>query len=448
MIMNRLNARPAPLLLAWVAAVFVLSGCQKVKDVFSDTNKQEPLKGERISVLEYQRQIAPETVTAPVEIEPAAVNADWPQLGGNPEHRPGHAALAASVERAWLRTIGARATKYNPMTVSPVIAENTVYALDSRGHLTSTDLITGKLNWYVLLLPEDKKNAPMPVGGGLAYDDGRLYVTAGGRALYAINPKNGAKVWQAALPTVGRIAPTIRDGRIYVVLLDNSLAVFSTQDGNRLWTYAGVMETTSLLGAAAVAVDDSLVVLPMSSGELFGLRPENGRVVWQDNLSTVTGGTLTISDIVGLPVIDGDMVFTISFGGKIVAIDKVTGLRRWQREIGGTETPLVSGNTVFVVSEQQQLVALDRDTGAIRWVSQLKNFRDADRKRPIVWSGPVLAGGRLWVVSGEAEMLEVSPADGKTLKTHEVPTGSDVPPVVAGNTLVVLNKFGELMAWR
>jgi outer membrane protein assembly factor BamB len=435
--------------LVLVTALASLTGCQSAKKLFGDS-EPPPLAGERISVLELQKQMKPDdgaALTAQSLPLPAA-NAEWPQNGGTPMHNPTHPDLGANIKKAWDRSIGAGASQRNPLTIAPIVARNTVYAMDANGFLTATDLINGKSLWRSAIKHDDEDGGGA-VGGGVAYDSGRLYVTAGHKYLYAFNAANGALVWKAPLSSVGRAAPTVYNGRIYVVLLDNTLAVFSTADGSRLWSYAGVAEATSLLGAASVAVDDTLVVLPVSSGEIFGLRPENGRVVWQDNLSAVGMSTtpLSISDIGGLPVIDGDMVFAISFGGKIVAIDKASGVRRWQKEIGGIEMPWVAGDTIFVITDQQQLAALTRGTGAIRWVTQLKRYEDEERKEPVVWSGPVLAGGRLWVTGSQGGILEVDATTGQVRQTLDF-SGSDLAPLIAANTLLALTRNGNLVAWR
>ncbi|HEX2751716.1 MAG TPA: PQQ-binding-like beta-propeller repeat protein, partial [Alphaproteobacteria bacterium] len=208
--------------------------------------------------------------------------------------------------------------------------------------------------------------------------------------------------------------------------------------------------STNLLGSASVAADETLVVLPLSSGELYGLRPENGQVVWQDNLSAVrrTGALSAIADVRGLPVIDQGVVFAVSYSGRLVALDQVTGRRLWQREIGSAETPWPAGENIFMLTTEQQLVALTRNRGDIRWVASLPRWADKDRTEPLVWAGPVLAGGRLFVVGGKKEMLEINPENGAVTETYKLPGATILPPVAAAETLLVLSRNGDLSAYR
>lgn len=88
-------------------------------------------------------------------------------------------------------------------------------------------------------------------------------------------------------------------------------------------------------------------------------------------------------------MIDKNLVIAISFGGKIVAIDKRTGQRVWQRDIAGAQTPWLAGNYVFILTSDNEVVALGRETGAIQWVSWLARYRnEKERSDPVSWTGP------------------------------------------------------------
>jgi outer membrane protein assembly factor BamB len=240
------------------------------------------------------------------------------------------------------------------------------------------------------------------------------------------------------------------DEKLYIITLDNRLMALSTTDGTSLWNYTGVTETTNLLGSVSPAVDSSAVILPQSSGEIFSLHIENGQAAWQDNLSAISRtGTLSgIADIRGQPVIDQGLVYAISYSGRMVALDEVSGQRVWQREIGGGEMPWAAGANVFVISTEQQLISLTRQNGDIRWITALPRYKDDDKDKPIVWTGPVLAGGRLISASSGGQLIEADPQDGKIIKTTDLPGPVFIPPVVAANTLFVLTQKGDLVAYR
>src|SRR5690606_34263527 len=122
--------------------------------------------------------------------------------------------------------------------------------------------------------------------------------------------------------------------------------------------------------------------------------------------------------------------------------------RLWQREIGSAETLWAAGDWLFAVTTAQQLAAFTRANGQVRWNAELPRYDDDDRERPIVWAGPVLAGGRLVLASSGGQMIEADPATGKILKTSKLPGDVSIPPVVADGTLLILTQDGTLAAYR
>lgn len=441
--MTRTPARPVMALTAACAALLLLSACEK--------EDNRILSGERISVLQLQKDLVPNPAlqAQPVALPEGWTNQFWPQAGGYPNHAMGHLALGANLKKAWSVSVGEGGGRRAPLTAAPVVAEGSVFTLDTAGEVRAFELSSGKSKWAQSVVPRGEEESGA-FGGGLAYSSGRLFVTSGYKYIASINPETGALVWKVNLPAPARSAPTVMGERVYVITLDNRLMAFSAADGAALWNYAGISETTNLLGSAAAAADDTIVVLPLSSGELFGLRPENGRITWEDNLSSVrrSGSLAAIADIRGLPVIDQGIVYAVSYSGRMAAIDQVTGRRIWQREIGSAEMPWAAGNAVFVMSADQQMAALSRQTGDIHWVTPLPRFEGDRHDKPVVWTGPVLAGGRLLTASSDGVLAEINPADGKILRRQDIGGGVTIAPVVAANTLLLLSQSGELTAWR
>ncbi|MDQ6611625.1 MAG: PQQ-binding-like beta-propeller repeat protein, partial [Gemmatimonadota bacterium] len=103
------------------------------------------------------------------------------------------------------------------------------------GNLTAIDLTTGEHMWQVPLgdTPEYRQNAamqgaqlPEKLGvagspGALVTKGGLVFVTGGGRVLYAINSRTGATIWEFDLGQVAYANPMTyrsRDGRQFVVI--------------------------------------------------------------------------------------------------------------------------------------------------------------------------------------------------------------------------------------
>lgn len=433
--------------------LFLLPACSTIDKLTGQKKEKTPLPGERVSILELQKQLEPDddALNAQGFISPSVWNNDfWPQGGGYPNHSLQNLAFTTEQpNKVWSADIGEGSRKSLPLTAQPVIADKKIFTLDTESRLSAFSIEKGTPLWHTNIR---KKNEGDPViGGGLSFSGGVLYATSGYGELLAANPDNGEIYWRAKLSAPSRAAPTIMDGRVFVSSLNNNVIAFDAKDGQLIWEYEGIGGNTSLLGSAACAADREVAIAGFSSGALYALRVENGSTAWSDNLSGVSraGGLSSLSDIRGLPVIDKNLVIAISFGGKIVAIDKRTGQRVWQRDIAGTQTPWLAGNYVFVLASDNEMVALGRETGAIQWVSRLARYKNKEeRTGPISWTGPLLAGGRLMAFSDDGRAVEINPKDGSLLREWHTGHAIRIAPALAGGTLYLLAEDGSLLAFR
>jgi outer membrane protein assembly factor BamB len=102
-----------------------------------------------------------------------------------------------------------------------------------------------------------------------------------------------------------------------------------------------------------------------------------------------------------------------------------------------------------VLSNDGEVIALTRQSGRIRWVSPLPRYENPrDRTGPIIWTGPILAGGRLWLANSVGELVSLSTENGQEQQRLKLPDGTFIAPVVADNTLYVLTDDGTLVAYR
>jgi outer membrane protein assembly factor BamB len=422
-----------------------LAGCGWFGD------KKQPLPGERISVLSLDRQLEPDPALAkiPITLPRPVVNSDWPENGGYPNHAMQHLSLPDKLAQAWKTSVGEGASRYTRVLSQPVVAKGRVYAMDGGVQVTALDATTGKRLWQADLKPEDERGNSF--GGGVALWNDRLYVSTGCAQFFALDPADGHVIWKSAVPGPVRSGPTVSDGRVFVVTVENELVVLAADDGRRLWNHNAIPETASLLGSASPAVEGEVVVAAYSSGELYALEVENGRPLWSDNLAATrnVNAVASLADIRGRPVLDRGRVFAASHSGRIAAIDLRSGDRVWEQQFGSTHSPWVVGDYLYVLSNENELLCLTRNDGKIRWVYQLPSYQnEKKRKDPITWAGPVLGSDRLIVLSSAGDAISISPYTGEPLGREEMTAGGYMAPVIADNSLYVLTDDANLSAYR
>ncbi|MEX0299782.1 MAG: PQQ-binding-like beta-propeller repeat protein, partial [Kordiimonas sp.] len=222
-------------------------------------------------------------------------------------------------------------------------------------------------------------------------------------------------------------------------------------DGSLTWDQVGIAENAGMLGAASPAYANGTLVTALSSGELIAMRGINGRILWQDALTSSRRLTplATLTDIDGNPVIDSGKVYAVSHAGRMVAVDMRSGERSWEADVAGVSTPWVAGDFAFVTTVDGQVACIALGDGRVRWVAQLQRFQDQEKRRGLIgWNGPVLAGDRLLVTSSHGYAVSLSPYTGDVISGTELPAGSSTSPIVVDNTFIVLTDAGELVAYR
>lgn len=423
--------------------MLALAACDKQK---------VPLPGERVSVLQLNTELNadPTLADVPVRLPKPYVNADWAQAGGNPTHAMYHLQASADVlTEVWSADIGSSARSSNRLLAEPVVADGMVYTLDARSLVRAFEVDSGRRVWQADMTPEDEDDNLF--GGGLALAEGRIFITTPYAEVYALDAKTGAFVWRASAPAPMRSAPTVSDGRVFVITIDNQLVAYAADDGRRLWSNAGVEEAAGLLGGSTPAVLGNVVVAAYTSGELLAFDVINGNSLWTDSLAgrARASSVAALSDIRGRPVIDRDRVIAIGNGGVMAAIDLRRGERYWSRDLGGTQSPWAAGDFIYVMTSSSEVICVTREDGRIKWVRPLPPFEDLERREdPIYWSGPVLVGDRLLVTGSNGVALSISPYTGQVMGQQQLPDRSHLPPVVANEMVFMLSDDAELTAFR
>lgn len=430
-------------------AMFTLAACDTFD--FLGSSDGTPLPGERIAVLSEENRIEPSARVADlsVQLPRPLINEDWPQQGGFANHAMHHLALGPVPNEAWSESAGSGSDDDAPILSGPVVAEGLIFTMDAEAVVSARRVDNGDIVWRRDIEPEEEDDGNW--GGGVAYDLGRIYAGTGFAQVVALDARTGNELWRTPVSGPMRSAPTAFGGKVYAITKDNQLFALDAESGTLDWTHTGIEETAGLVGSASPAVDGDIVIVPYSSGEIFALRAQNGRVLWSDNLAAIrrADAVSALADIRGRPVIDRGRVYAISHSGRMVAIDLASGRRVWEAELGGVNQPWIAGRFLYVVTTEGNVVALVADNGLVRWVTPLGRYEDPeDRDGLLRWSGPVLASDRLIVTGSQGVALALSPYSGEIIGEIDMPDDVSLPPILAGETLYFQTDDARLIAFR
>ncbi|MCB2076089.1 MAG: PQQ-binding-like beta-propeller repeat protein [Novosphingobium sp.] len=432
------------------ALVFGLSGC----GVFGGNKggPKTPTVGERIPILsriESGAQVDPMLASVSVIVPPAQANPDWPQAGGTASKSYGHLALSDSPGRIWTGSVQG-ASKKARLAASPVIGDGKLFAMDTNGMVHAFDASSGGRVWSKSFRVSGDGSSSV-FGGGVSYDNGRVYVTTGLGEVAALEAGNGDQIWKKQPAGPLRGSPTVAFNAVYVMTQDNQIHALNAADGEQLWAESGSVGQAGVFGVAAPAAGQGTVIAGYSTGELVAYRYENGRTLWSDALARTSISTEvgSLTDVDADPIIDQGRVYALGQGGRMAAYELVSGQRLWELNLAGISTPAVAGDWVFTLTDDAQLLAIQRSTGKVRWLTELQKYRKAKKKKgEIFWVGPVLAGNRLWLANSEGQVVTASVMDGSVRGFTKLGDSVSLPPVVANQTLYILDDGGKISAFR
>ncbi|MFZ7089560.1 PQQ-binding-like beta-propeller repeat protein [Primorskyibacter sp. 2E233] len=432
--------------------VLVLAGCEE---------REEILPGNRMNVrdvLETRADPLAEQLgnsARAVALGAPSNNAEWTQSGVSPHVRITNAAYSGAFQPIWQTSIGAGDSRRKRLNVDPVVAGGRIFTMDSE-HVVRATSPSGAALWSHVLTPQRDENYEAQ-GGGIAYDNGRLYVASGFGTVTAIDPASGGEIWTQRLGNTATGAPSIRDGILYIVSGDTVGWALETETGRVRWQIEGVGDVDNVAGAPSPAIGPKRVVFSFGNGTVQTTFRQGGLSLWSaDLLGRRNGVALSgIDDITGDPIIVGDKVFAGNHSGRFVALSVHDGERLWTAREGalGPAWPLGSDSVAFV-TDRNELIRLDAETGDKIWAVDLPGYvptrRNPQKRRDAAYAnyGPILAGGRLIVASSDGYIRAFNPENGAEVAKVAIKGGATTRPVVAGGVMYVVSGDGVLHAFR
>ena len=431
------------------ALAALLGGCS----VFGGKDgPKTPTIGNRQPILSQIAQTVsadPALANVPVVLPAAQVNTDWTQAGGNASKSTGHLALSDAPLRAWSASIPGT-SKRERLAAAPVIGDGMLFAVDTNGAVQAFDAATGAKRWsYQTDLEKDLR--PSSFGGGVTFFEGKVYATSGAGDVVKLDARSGAEEWRVRPAGPLRGSPTVAFNAVYAMTQDNQIFALALDDGRIVWQDAAAGGDSGVFGVAAPAAGQGTVIAGYSTGEIVAYRYENGRTLWSDALSrtSISTSVSTLTDVDADPIIDAGRVYALGQGGRMAAYELVTGQRIWELTLAGISTPVVAGEWIFTLTDDARLLAITRATGKVRWITQLERYRNEEKRtNPVFWTGPVLANNRLWIANTRGEIKSVDVASGEVADFARLDSGISLPPIVANQTLYVLEDSGRITAYR
>ncbi len=337
-------------------------------------------------------------------------------------------AALINVRLAWSAKLGQVAF---PLDVR--VSGSSITLASSEGTIASLDGATGQDQW--------RTGVGAAIGAGVG-SDGR-YAAVVTRANDLVVLDGGRELWRQTLGALVYTAPLVAGARIFVVAADRTVMAFDAQSGRRLWTYARQGEQLLALRQAGVllAVGDTLVA--GVAGRLVGLDPQNGSLRWEAPIATPRGtnDVERLVDLVGRVSREGEVVCARAFQAAVGCVNASRGAVLWSKPASGADGVHGDSQNVFGTESDGKVIAWRRLDGERAWTSERLKYRGL--------TAPLVIGRSVAIGDAQGLVHFLSRQDGSPLG-RVATDGSAIaaPPVLVGNTLVVVTRSGGVFGFR
>jgi len=233
-----------------------------------------------------------------------------------------------------------------------------------------------------------------------------------------------------AQPARGWAGTAVHDGMLYTGSVDGRAVAINTSTENLEWSYT---------------------IAPVAA-------PSGGLSCGQSSVSTTIYGT---------PVVDGDVVYVGSYGGKVLALSTLArsqnlafpqnryGEWEWDGPKTGTSggmscgqiqesnaivaSLVLFGDTIYLSSSNGRVYSLDKEFGDLNWESDILHKK--------LWTSPVIQGDTLYVSTFDGYIYALSLETGELLDwSFESEVGFASHPVIYEDTIYVGSFDNKLYA--
>ncbi len=339
----------------------------------------------------------------------------------------------AELVRQWRMPTGAD-TGANRILLKPWYSNTSIFIAGTEGQLLALDRETGKKRWEI--------DTGVPLTGGVGGGSGMLFVGTDNGQLLAFWQRNGEKIWEAELGGEMLAPPATDQGVVVARTTDGSLKAYLAGTGEPLWTYRYSVPSLSLVGTATPVIYSGGVICGGDDGRLTVVRLDTGQLLWDLPVAVSTGASELSRVIdINIPVVlDGQVMFTAAYQGRIAALAIRNGQMAWARD-RSVHLPMdLDGYNLYVVDSRSFIWALNKYNGATVWV------QEALRARPT--SGVAVYKDMVVIGDFEGYLHVLDAADGRILARKDLGARIAVQPHVDEDHVYAINRKGVITAFE
>lgn len=338
------------------------------------------------------------------------------------------------IDEVWSRSIGVGADKQS-LHLVPALADGRLYLADHKGKVVALKATDGTTLW--------QQETGAAVSGGPGIGDGMVLLGTTDGQVIALEADSGKELWRTTVSSEILSVPAAAAGLVVVQTVDGKLFGLSAKDGARRWIYDRDVSGLTLRGSSSPLINGDLVFVGEASGRLSAIGSIDGRPQWEARISVPRGRSELerLSDVDAEPLLVDDVVYAVTYQGRLAAVSRYEGSLLWAREMSSYTGLTADSDQLYASDDSGAVWALDRKSGASLW-KQAKLFARGITA-PTVLNNAVLVG------DAQGYLHWLSRDDGRFIaRVKHGSAAIQAAPVTAAGTVFVLDSAGDISAYR
>ena len=265
-----------------------------------------------------------------------------------------------------------------------------------------------------------------------------LIVTDDISKYYALNISNGDLIWSENNTSPFNSEIKIYKNKFYVTDSENILHCFSLKDGTKIWSFKTENVLIKSQQKLSVVISDNIVYFNNSIGDITALNADSGKLIWQlptqNNNVYAQSFSLKSSDL----VVDNKTIFFSNNRNELYSINSKTGLLNWQQQVNSIMRPIIVDDIIFTVSFEGFLVIIEKISGNIIRITDIFNIFKEKKRLQIYPVGFVVGIKNIYLTTTNGRLLTVNIQTGKTENVIKIDRSKISKPFVKKGKLFII----------
>ena len=419
----------------------IWSGSKKEKRRISELEKEQ--KQTKVvdyiysSKSVYSKEIS---LTKKISISNPKKNLSWKMSSLNQQNFLGNIYLSGIDNIFLKKKIGKNKFPISKIISSPLVFENNIIFSDNNGTIFNINQ-NGEINWkkniYKKIYKKVYKNLVFSI-----YQN-NIYVADNIGFIYSIGLNNGKLVWikNHGIPIKSNIK--IYKNKIFLINQDNRILCFNTKNGSKIWDIRSVPSFIKLQNFLSSAISKQGDVIAInSSGDLFKVNANNGKIAW--SLSTLESTLAHATDFFKsseIVIIDDNIIF--SSKSSIFSYNLNTGYTNWKQEVSSIGAPIIDGKNIFILTDNGYFVIIDKDTGIIISSTNILKILKKKKQETKI-TGFIMGSGKIYSVTSNGYLIVSSPVSGKVEYFKKIGDHVTSAPIINNGKLYILSRNSSI----